>query len=64
MKLDVSYIGIYVYLIAFNCLICGLEIMRRMTRLATRRLMIDSQFTTYRLIELQFAARKLLGSQL
>lgn len=63
MKLDVSYTGIYVYLIAFTCLICGLETVYRMTRHATHRLMTDSQFTTHKLVELQFATRKLLGSQ-
>lgn len=45
-------------------LVCGLKTMCRLTRRATRRLMIDSQFTTHTRVESQRTTRKFLDLQL
>ena len=49
-------------LLLLLCLICGLEIKRELTQLACRRLMIESPFTTQKLVKSQLP--KLLELQL
>ena len=51
-------------LLLLLCLICGLEIKRELTQLACRRLIIESPFTTQRLVKSQLPNRKLLELQL
>ena len=51
-------------LLLLLCLICGLEIKCKLTQLACRRLMIESLFTTQRLVKSQLPNWKLLQLQL
>ena len=61
---------VYYWMLQYNmfelllllCLICGLEIKRELTQLACRRLMIESPFTTQKLVKSQLP--KLLELQL